>query len=243
MTIKINYNCIYTDNQSVLILILKKMKVLVFDTETTGLPIGRNPSITDTELWPFIIQISYILFDTDKNKIIECKDDIIKLDSSVEITEGSIAIHGITPKICERKGIPIKEALDKFNELLNQADRVVGHNVSFDKRMIMVESIRNKMKQYFTINGDRKSECCTMKHFTETCGIEKINKNGNKYFKFPTLTELHNYFFNFTPKSTHDAMADVLICLRCYVYGLHDKQDITKGHCSKTKELYNLYCL
>ena len=146
---------LYTQSIS-FILNLKKMKVLVFDTETTGLPTERNPSITDTDSWPFILQISYILFDTDENKILECKDDIIKLDSSVEITQGSIAIHGITPKICERKGIPIKEALDKFNELLIKADRVVGHNVSFDKRMIMVESIRNKMKQYFTINGERK---------------------------------------------------------------------------------------
>ena len=219
------------------------MKVLVFDTETTGLPTERNASITETHKWPHIVQLSYALYDTDLKKMILCKDDIIRIDSTIEITEGSIAIHGITHKMCNKKGISIIDAINEFNIHLNKSDCVVGHNLSFDKRMIMVESIRNKMKQYFTINGERKSECCTMKHFTETCGIEKINKNGNKYFKFPTLTELHNYFFNFTPKSTHDAMADVLICLRCYVYGLHDKQDITKGHCSKTKELYNLYCL
>ena len=219
------------------------MKVIVFDTETTGLPTDRNASITETKSWPYIVQISYILYDTDEKKILECKDDIIKLDPEVEITEGSIAIHSITHKICERKGIPIKEALDKFNNLLIKADRVVGHNISFDKRVVMVESIRNQMRQYFTINGVRKSECCTMKYFTETCGIEKINKNGNKYFKFPTLTELHNYLFKFNPKSTHDAMADVLICLRCYIYGLHENQDIVKVGCSAIKELYNLYCL
>ena len=38
------------------------MKVLVFDTETTGLPKGKNPSIYKTELWPHIIQLSYIVY-------------------------------------------------------------------------------------------------------------------------------------------------------------------------------------
>ena len=27
------------------------MKIIVSDTETTGLPIGRNPSILETEKW------------------------------------------------------------------------------------------------------------------------------------------------------------------------------------------------
>ena len=31
-----------------------KNKVIVFDTETTGLPIGRNPSIRETTKWPHI---------------------------------------------------------------------------------------------------------------------------------------------------------------------------------------------
>ncbi len=33
------------------------MKVLIFDTETTGLPEGKNPSIMDTCKWPHIVQI------------------------------------------------------------------------------------------------------------------------------------------------------------------------------------------
>ena len=218
------------------------MKVLVFDTETTGLPTERNASISNLELWPHIVQLSYILYDIEEKKMIHCKDHIIKIDPSIIITEGSIAIHGITPITCQRKGIPIKEALTEFNRHLQMADRIVGHNISFDKKMIMVECFRNQMKQYFTVNYVRISECCTMKYFTEKCAIEVTNKEGQKYFKFPTLTELHYHFFKIYPKSTHDAMADVLICLRCYAYGLH-KQDIAKEGCSRTKELYGLYCL
>ena len=32
-------------------------------------------------------------------------------------------------------GIPIEVALDKFNRFSNKCDLLVGHNVSFDKRM------------------------------------------------------------------------------------------------------------
>ena len=45
------------------------MKVLVFDTETTGLPTERNASIMDLEKWPHILQLSYVVYDTDEKKI------------------------------------------------------------------------------------------------------------------------------------------------------------------------------
>ena len=138
------------------------MKVLVFDTETTGLPTERNASITETEKWPHIVQLSYVLYDTDMKKMILCKDHIISIDPTIEITEGSIAIHGITQKICNKKGINIIDAINEFNTHLIQSDCVVGHNLSFDKRMIMVECIRNTLRQQFTVNRIRMPECCTM---------------------------------------------------------------------------------
>ena len=41
------------------------MKVLVFDTETTGLPKERFASFKDTHLWPHIMQLSFMMYDTD----------------------------------------------------------------------------------------------------------------------------------------------------------------------------------
>jgi hypothetical protein len=59
------------------------MKVLVFDTETTGLPTERNASISDLKVWPHIVQLSYILYDIDEKKIIKCQDHIIKIDPAI----------------------------------------------------------------------------------------------------------------------------------------------------------------
>ena len=44
------------------------MKLLVFDTETTGLPESRTTSILETSKWPHIVQLSWILYDDDTKK-------------------------------------------------------------------------------------------------------------------------------------------------------------------------------
>lgn len=212
------------------------MKVLVFDTETTGLPIGRNPSIFDHDKWPFIVQLSYILFDPADNKILKMVDRIINIPNNVEISPESIQIHGITREIMNEKGIPIKEALEEFNFYFNQSEIVCGHNISFDKRMMFVETNRNHVQQYFTHNGERKLEYCTMKNGIDLCKIEKTKVNGEKYFKYPTLSELHNNLFNKNPNGVHNALADVLICLRCYHKMQYDHDLI-----SNNQDINNLF--
>ena len=217
------------------------MKILVFDTETTGLPSERNASIRDVTKWPHIIQLSYILYDVDMKKTLCCVDDIIKLDDNVEISEKSIELHNITRSISNRKGILISEAINNFNMVLETADVVVAHNLSFDKKMIMVECVRLNTKQYFTnTSGRGVKEYCSMKNSVELCKIERVNSKGEKYYKYPTLSELHNYLFGYYPENVHDSMADVLICLRCY-YKMIKEIDILTNGCSIIKKLYNLY--
>ena len=203
------------------------MKVLVFDTETNGLPTERNASIMDTEKWPYILQLSYVVYDTNENRILECVDDIIKIDSEkIKISAELTAIHGITNEMCDEKGVPIQDALKIFNEILLNVDMVVGHNISFDKQLVMVECNRNNIRQKFTINGVRKPEYCTMKRMTELCGIEITTPEGKKYFKYPSLSYLYTYLFKCDPpKNVHNALVDVLVCLRCYIYVEH-KVDI-----------------
>jgi len=192
------------------------MKILVFDTETTGLPIGKNPSIITTHLWPHILQLSYILYDTDQNNILDSVDKIIKLPKGIYISKESENIHRISNKISQEKGVDIKNELILFNDILSKCDLVIGHNISFDKRMIMVECIRNKVQHNFTKNTDRKPEYCTMKNSVDLCKIVATGNNGDQYYKWPKLVELHKFLFNSIPDGLHNSMVDVLACLRCY---------------------------
>jgi DNA polymerase III epsilon subunit-like protein len=192
------------------------MKVLVFDTETTGLPVERNPSIYDTQKWPHIIQLSYIVYDSETNEIITVEDD-----TNINITPESQKIHNISREMLDSKGIPIQDALHKFIRFTDMSDLLVGHNVSFDKRMVIVEGVRNKIKM--NIN----ETYCTMKNSIDVCKIERVGQNGDKYFKYPTLSELHNELFKQVPKNTHNALIDILLCMRCFIQ-LELKQDISR---------------
>ena len=202
------------------------MIVLVFDTETTGLPINYNASLYDSDNWPYIIQLSYIVFDCTQNTILHKVNHLIKLPEDKIIPKDSIAIHHITNEMCNTNGIDITLALKEFNTHAKSAERLVAHNISFDKRMIVVESIRNNIVSIFKNNP---SIYCTMKTTKDKCKIERRFKNGDLYYKFPNLSELYNHLFKSDPKGAHDALNDVLICLRCY-YLLEYKVDLSSSH-------------
>jgi DNA polymerase III epsilon subunit-like protein len=196
------------------------MKILVFDTETTGLPCEKDASIYNTQKWPHIIQLSYILYNTDNDEIITIEDDYINIDANINISKESQEIHNITREMLD-KGINIIDALEKFNYFSSVSDLLVGHNISFDKRMIFVEGIRNKIHMNIT------DTYCTMKNCAEFYGYQIPVKTGKIYYKYPKLNELYKKLFNKIPKNTHNSLIDVLLCLRCFCqYEL--KKDVTR---------------
>ena len=200
------------------------MRILVFDTETTGLPSSNNLSIIETEQWPYIVQFSYIFYDTSTNTILYKSDNIIDIPEDIMITPKSIEIHKITNEKCKKEGIDIKTVLNQFNLYLKHADMIVGHNISFDKKMIMVECIRNNIYHYFNINGTKKIEYCTMKNSINLCKIPFNNSSPSlSEYKYPKLSELHNHLFREIPKGLHNSMMDVLITLRCFCKLYFDK--------------------
>ena len=197
------------------------MKVLVFDTETTGLP-ENGASIYDKSKWPYVIQLSYILYDSSNNSSL-IKNNYIKIDESIIITQESFNIHNISREILNAQGINIVLALKEFNDCLKKCDIVVGHNISFDKRMIFVECFRHAVKQYFTsYEGNKKihkPEFCTMKNTTQFCKLERLSKTNHVYNKMPKLSELYLILFpnESLPNNLHNSLVDVAMTLRCYL--------------------------
>jgi DNA polymerase III epsilon subunit-like protein len=216
------------------------MKVLVFDTETNGLPSKevirkKYPSSSDLVYeYPVVVQLSYILYDLSANEICIIKDDIINISKQIQLNEDSVKIHGITEDIINKKGIDIKESIKWFIEAMNKADILVAHNIHFDKNVLKGEMLRNGFKDYFSLL--KRKEICTMKQSINFCKIECVSeRTGKTYFKWPKLIQLHNKIFEIDPKNLHNALNDVLICLRCFVYlTLH--YDI----CSENKDINNL---
>jgi len=132
------------------------MKIFVFDTETNGLPSERNASVMTSHKWPYIVQLSYILYDTQDKVVVEYVDKIIKLPPGVKIPKDAENIHKITNEMSELNGADIYDELIHFNIILSQSDLIIAHNLSFDKNMIMVECYRNKIMNEFTLPGRKK---------------------------------------------------------------------------------------
>ena len=55
-----------------------------------------------------------------------------------------------------------------------------------------------------------------MKNSKDICKIEKVNRFGNIYYKYPKLIELYKHYFETEPDGLHNSMIDVLVTLRCF---------------------------
>jgi len=200
------------------------MRTLVFDSETTGLSKTQIISPSTMHLWPHVVQFSYIVFDTESNKIVKIKDSIIKVPDGFTITEENAKIHGITTEISLAKGIDLLPVLEEFFADFDSADHIVGHNVSFDINMIKAELQRlimnssdKKLQEYLTTINTSTKFYCTMQETIELCAIELKDKYGRPYKKFPKLVELYQKMFGVTPKNLHNSLNDVIVCLRCFI--------------------------
>ena len=118
------------------------MRVLVFDTETTGLPKKRKANYRESNDWPYIVQLSYILYNANTGNVEVENDHIIRMSYGVTIPEESSKIHGITNEISMSRGIDIKYAIREFIRCYKICDVIVAHNIKFDRDIILAESCK-----------------------------------------------------------------------------------------------------
>ena len=177
------------------------MKIIVVDTETSGIPgVGKQTTI---------VQFSYVIYDCERNEIIKEVDQIIRQPDGFIIPEDSIRIHRITNEMCECRGVDLMNILNEFIEDTRDCYRIVGHNVKFDVRMMSM-SLKDLQSIENYKNVDRKI------NYIEN---HMIPKSGEvmKSYKYPKLSELHIKIFGKCPDGLHNALVDVKACLNCYI--------------------------
>ena len=175
---------------------------LFFDTETTGVPKDyRAPAIE----WPRMVQLAWLMHN-EKREVVDSGNLIIKPEG-FKIPKAAADIHGITDEIALEKGTDLKEVLIVFKERLDTAKYIIGHNVSFDRKILRGELIRKEIEY----DSSEKIKICTMMLSTKYCAIP--NKFG---FKWPKLQELHEKLFGEGFEGAHDASADIKATARCF---------------------------
>lgn len=192
-------------------------RILVIDTETSGLPTQRNASPENTKVWPHIVQIAAILYkcpyEGRPGRVIKrYKATVQPTDWTID--PGSEKVHGISTENAKKTGIPIGDALNTITELAKSANAICCHNVAFDMPVILSEYYRQGViKTPLDTPIGRLPAICTMEIGKKMCRLltEGTRKNGDKYlyYKSPKLSEMYEYLFkkDFEGKY-HDALAD-----------------------------------
>ncbi len=178
---------------------------LFFDTETTGLPRNYKSPASDTNNWPRLVQIAWRLHD-ERAKVLDAQEYIIKPEGFTIPAEAS-KVHRITTERANEEGVELQKVLDDFALLINEAQYIVAHNISFDEKIIGAEfyrkNVANKLEQ--------RSKICTMHSTTDFCKLP-----GRYGYKWPKLQELHLKLFGEEFEEAHDAAADIDATAKCF---------------------------
>ncbi len=181
---------------------------LIFDTETTGLPLKNDAPPEDLENWPRLVQLAWQLHDPE-GSLVAAKSHIIRPDGFT-IPYSAEKVHGISTQKALDEGEPLSAVLGKFAGDVGKSRLLIGHNIDFDVNIIAAEFIRSGISSLFS----EKPKLCTKIESTYFCALP--GGKGGK-FKWPNLAELHHRLFNADFTGAHNASADVIATARCFL--------------------------
>lgn len=189
------------------------MRILIFDTETSGL----DPQ------WNVILQLSYQIVDSDSWVTIKTANHYFAWpENKARVTQEAITVNGLTEEVLSGKQLSNrKTALEEFVSDKDSCDLLVAHNLEFDKKFIIASCREEGVK--FASSGWSQSYD-TMKRTTNYCQLPKDWGNG---YKWPKITELADCLgINYSNISLHDSSGDVELTKRCFeqiiAEGLYD---------------------
>jgi len=177
---------------------------IVFDTETTGLPMKHINVMTLKDTYAYntarILQMSWGIYDA-KGKLIELRDYIIKPEGyKVDATE----IHGITQSDAD-EGYKFIDIAKIFLDDIKKVNYIIGHNVMFDINIMRDEYIRRNMTEDMkTLNS--KETICTANSCKELCGLKRMNGG----LKYPKQCELFEFMYGMKMSNAHNSKYDVI---------------------------------
>jgi len=187
--------------------------ILFFDTETTWILKDENNKITSNGS---MIQLAYRKLEnwekTDKNLF-------FMTDTKIEI--GSMAVHGIYPKLLEEKSkwkyLDDNYRADLEKEFLNNV--LVAHNMDFDKDVLWKENIKYWDKLIDTLKVAKTMWAEWVLFNSEWNAPEYVNLQYLRYFF--ELYEINDKDWIAECTTAHDAFGDVIV-LENIFYNLFD---------------------
>jgi DNA polymerase-3 subunit epsilon len=182
---------------------------LVYDTETTGLPLYSQPSGDPAQ--PHLVQLACCLCDSSTKGVIAALDVLIRPDGWL-IPPSVTQVHGITTEKAVKYGVPERLAVEMFLALHAAAEVRIGHNEPFDARMMRIA-----LKRYGIGDPDAFKASpaeCTQKMATPI--ITAHGRDAGVKGKTAKLSEAYQFFVGRELVGGHRAMVDVHATMQVY---------------------------
>lgn len=193
------------------------MKVLFFDTETTGLKFDNLPCTHEKQ--PMVIQLGLKLDGSNRRE--HARINLMARPQGWLMGDKAKEITGLDEEMATEFGIHFITMVEMFLDYVENADIIVAHNAGYDitvmRRAVFVycEQTGQKYKDPF----EGKTIICTM-----LAAMDIVKATPKRYgkWKWPNLTECMRFFFNEDHSMAHDALADVIACARVFYELLDD---------------------
>lgn len=187
---------------------MELQEVLIFDTETTGVPEKGATWDVDFETYPHIVQLAWMVGDRAESCIIR--------PDGWEIPEEATAIHGITNEIANEFGKPFGIVIDRFLKDCINSPLICGHNIHFDTSVIKANIIRELGWDYYEVADVEAALYKGKRIDTMRPTMKWVDaRTANGRLKFPRLEELYSRCFPGETFPAHDAAEDVKAVARC----------------------------
>jgi DNA polymerase III epsilon subunit-like protein len=176
----------------------KDIEFLVFDTETTGLPVRDNYQTCR------LVQIAFEAYSPN-GVLLDSKCVLVK-PFGFSIPQEATNIHGITQEQALLSGVEQKEVLDIFMSYLARSKILVAHNIEFD-----VNVITNELRLL-----DRTNDINDLRYVPKICTYLgypiTISEKSRK------LKDRYKDCFGEFPVDEHKADADTRSCARVFFW-------------------------
>lgn len=167
------------------------MSIIIFDTETSGLPINNNFSNIR------MLEIGYLILDMDLN-IIKEKNFLSKID--IEVPEIITKLTGITSEKLKIEGTDIKKIFSILLEDITEIDIMIAHNNRFDLGVLRQEFKNIGAEKLFLEKIYKKIQLDSVQIFRDN-----IKKKDIENYKLQTI---YKYLNQDDYIQTHRALDD-----------------------------------
>ena len=197
------------------------MPILVFDCETTGLPIEKKDKKLKytPERYHHPIKTKYY----DTSRLVElgfasmskvgdnwiCTDakSMIVYPDNFEIKNSEI--HGIEHQVALESGKPFKDVIKQLEKELDGVNKILAYNAQFDINVLLSEAYRYGCTEFIE-KFNKKEFICVMEL------AKKKLKGPYKYQKYK-LENVYNTLFGTKNVQKHRAGEDVEMCSKVFI--------------------------